>query len=316
FLTTGEHTLIARDGTGRQYFDLGNDLKVLMATPSSGSTALAIITTQNGETLHDLRLPKATGTVALQGDVFTKTEANKTFLRIENPATSAKKLTNPSRIAGHIFYGEGEDIVISPNDIGALPASSVLQSTGASKTAVISQDAATREFAKKSSADFLTTGEHTLIARDGTGRQYFDLGNDRKVLMATPSAGTTALAIITTQNGETLYDLRLPKATGTVALQGDIIGVNQKWEDVSTSRAINTTYINSLNKPIQVSISVRAGTTQGAQFAFIVDSVKIAEDAGDSHIWDHTLSAIIPPQKSYKIEASSNVSIKKWAELK
>ncbi len=39
------------------------------------------------------------------------------YLRIENPATSAKKLEKPSRIAGHVFYGQGEDITITPDDI-------------------------------------------------------------------------------------------------------------------------------------------------------------------------------------------------------
>ena len=39
------------------------------------------------------------------------------YLRIENPATSAKKLEKPSRIAGHIFYGQGEDITITPDDV-------------------------------------------------------------------------------------------------------------------------------------------------------------------------------------------------------
>ncbi|WP_272573306.1 phage tail-collar fiber domain-containing protein [Providencia sp. PROV259] len=39
------------------------------------------------------------------------------YLRIENPATSAKKLEKPSRIAGHVFYGQGEDITITPDDV-------------------------------------------------------------------------------------------------------------------------------------------------------------------------------------------------------
>ncbi|SUC46992.1 Uncharacterised protein [Providencia stuartii] len=54
-------------------------------------------------------------------------ELNTRYLQIGNPATSAKKLTNPSRIAGHIFYGEGEDIKISPQDVGAQPAGDYLK---------------------------------------------------------------------------------------------------------------------------------------------------------------------------------------------
>ncbi|MGM0936265.1 MAG: phage tail protein [Pseudomonadota bacterium] len=42
---------------------------------------------------------------------------DKIYLRIENPATSAKKLTIPSRIAGHAFQGAGENIKITTQDI-------------------------------------------------------------------------------------------------------------------------------------------------------------------------------------------------------
>lgn len=44
-------------------------------------------------------------------------ELDSIYLRIENPATSAKKLEKPSRIAGHVFYGQGEDITITPDDV-------------------------------------------------------------------------------------------------------------------------------------------------------------------------------------------------------
>ena len=92
---------------------------------------------------------------------------NEVYLRLENPAASAKKLTTPSRIAGHVFYGQGEDIKITPADIGAQPSgnyatsdalnnglagkvdnNNIVQTTGGSTTALMSQSAATKAFLK------------------------------------------------------------------------------------------------------------------------------------------------------------------------
>lgn len=44
---------------------------------------------------------------------------NERYLGINNPATSAKKLENPCRIAGHVFDGNGNDIKITSSDIKA-----------------------------------------------------------------------------------------------------------------------------------------------------------------------------------------------------
>ncbi|MDO7829450.1 hypothetical protein [Providencia huashanensis] len=197
-----------------------------------------------------------------------------------------------------------------------LDKTAIVQTVGSSTVSVISQQGATREFAKRSSADFLTTGEQTLIARDGTGRQYFELGDGLKLLIAAPKTGMSALAIITSDDSGTLYDLRIPKISGTVAIQGDSFGLNQEWSDLTSSRAVNTSYVNSSTKPIQVSISIRASTATDAGFSFYVGTTKIAEDSGVTHIWDHTISAIIPPNKSYKLDVTGSVQIKKWGELR
>ncbi|MGC6017122.1 phage tail protein [Providencia rettgeri] len=54
-------------------------------------------------------------------DARKNLQLDSVYLRIENPATSAKKLTTPSRIAGHTFQGQGEDIKISAQDVNAYP---------------------------------------------------------------------------------------------------------------------------------------------------------------------------------------------------
>jgi len=48
--------------------------------------------------------------------------------------------------------------------------------------------------------------------------------------------------------------LTLQAVTGTVALQADVIGIGQTWQNLSASRAAATTYTNSSGRPITVFI--------------------------------------------------------------
>ncbi|MEQ5315785.1 phage tail protein [Providencia vermicola] len=68
----------------------------------------------------------SSGSLTLKGRVIPTDflDFNQRYLGINNPAISAKKLDKPSRIAGHAFQGQGEDIKIAPADIGAQPAGS------------------------------------------------------------------------------------------------------------------------------------------------------------------------------------------------
>lgn len=63
------------------------------------------------------------GSIKVSGRVIPMDflDFNQRYLGINNPAISAKKLDKPSRIAGHAFQGQGEDIKITPADIGAQP---------------------------------------------------------------------------------------------------------------------------------------------------------------------------------------------------
>lgn len=64
------------------------------------------------------------GSISVSGRIIPSDflDFNQRYLGINNPAISAKKLDKPSRIAGHLFQGQGEDIKITPTDIGAQPA--------------------------------------------------------------------------------------------------------------------------------------------------------------------------------------------------
>lgn len=68
----------------------------------------------------------SSGSLTLKGRVIPTDflDFNQRYLGINNPAIAAKKLDKPSRIAGHTFQGQGENIKITPADIGAQPVGS------------------------------------------------------------------------------------------------------------------------------------------------------------------------------------------------
>ena len=111
----------------------------------------------------------------------------------------------------------------------------------------------------------------------------------------------------------TLYD----DADNPVVVSGEDmkglggIGVDQTWQDMKASRAINTDYINDTTRPIMVNIT---GGSANVDFYVFVDSVRIAwsiRESGSSN----TMSFIVPVGSVYKLEVSS-ATIGVWSELR
>lgn len=94
------------------------------------------------------------------------------------------------------------------------------------------------------------------------------------------------------------------------------IGVGQTWQDVTGSRVAGTTYTNTTGRTICATVAVRAASGTAAEFSFLVDGVVISNDDGSAHIWDHTITAIIPNGHTYRLDGAGNYSIYTWAELR
>lgn len=78
---------------------------------------------------------------------------------------------------------------------------------------------------------------------------------------------------------------------------GSGIGFGQKWYDVTNKRTQGTTYTNTTGIPIMINVyDFGNGGTQ----AIYVDDLKVAQNAG-SNSQDITISAIIPPNSTYKL---------------
>lgn len=91
-------------------------------------------------------------------------------------------------------------------------------------------------------------------------------------------------------------------------------GVNQTWQDVTSSRSIGSTYTNSTSKPIEVKVSTSYHSDISNMSIFVggVNIQNIQQDAdGTVNIW---ASFTVPPNTTYRI--TSNKSILLWTELR
>ena len=92
------------------------------------------------------------------------------------------------------------------------------------------------------------------------------------------------------------------------------IGVNQTWQDVTSSRSAGTTYTNSTGKPIMVNVYLTDGESRTGSLTVggVVVAVAISHGAGGSTA---TMSAIVPNGVSYSVGASGG-GVAMWAELR
>lgn len=99
------------------------------------------------------------------------------------------------------------------------------------------------------------------------------------------------------------------------ALTPDPIGVGQTWQDMSGSRAVNTSYQNTTGRPIMVSVSTN--NTNRKNFQVSTDNsswVTVGALAGFGNIGDEKSSQVIVPSGHYYKVTGGSISI--WAELR
>lgn len=140
-----------------------------------------------------------------------------------------------------------------------------------------------------------------------------------------PSAGSVGPAEV--QAGlyatvpETVAGIRTDRAVNPaglaafVAAGGGGLGYGQTWQDVTALRAAATLYQNDTNKPIQVYISVSAGSGD-ENVRFYVNGLEVFYAQNDSVGDNITVSIIVPPGNSYQLTKSNPGSIAKWVELR
>ena len=131
-------------------------------------------------------------------------------------------------------------------------------------------------------------------------KQFNDAGTFGTTLSAQPTANRTII---------------LPDASGTLALTTDSlqqIGVVQTWQDVTASRVSGTTYTNSTEKPIMVSISGQS--TSGASHNITVNGILIIVGGGGAMLRPSS-QVIVPTGSTYSVSITNTAGLI-WAELR
>lgn len=146
-------------------------------------------------------------------------------------------------------------------------------------------------------------GTISLIKKDGT---VIGSINATGLFNNTLTSTNTDQALTAAQ-GKVLQDNKLDKTSA--------FGVEQTWQDVTSSRVLGTTYSNNTGKTIFVAVTTN---TDDQMQSFYVDGVLIASSGtapaspGDS---THALMIPVPNGASYKTTVTGG-SIIKWMELR
>jgi len=89
----------------------------------------------------------------------------------------------------------------------------------------------------------------------------------------------------------------------------------QSWQDVTSSRARNTTYTNSTNRPIMVNVTSPAAASAG--FILVVNGVTVGVTSSSNAYYPvSTTSAIVPAGGTYSITTSQTPGFSNWYELR
>lgn len=183
--------------------------------------------------------------------------------------------------------------------------------TGASTAA----DARTNLSAAKSGANSDITSLTGLttalsVAQGGTGSTSLTANN---VLLGNGTSAVQAVAPGTSGNV-----LKSNGTTWTSAAPDPAIGVNQTWQDVTSSRSGGTWYQNTTGKPVQVSVNTQGGDGGSAALYVGTSTSSYVTVASKFQMGANTvqqLTAIVPNNHYYYIAISSE-SINVWAELR
>ncbi|QNN31417.1 phage tail protein [Providencia rettgeri] len=195
----------------------------------------------------------SSGSITLKGRVIPADflDFNQRYLGINNPAIAAKKLDKPSRIAGHTFQGQGEDIKITPTDIGAQP-------TGDYATNTALNNGLNQKFDKTGG----TINGNVAVTSDIQGAQVRAKTAGDSQINLNP-ASTEGPRIEHKTKGGTWYAHLLPNATGTLMQVGDLgFGAGRK------SNATDTITIKNFNDADRTAVYKSDDLTENARFTY------------------------------------------------
>jgi hypothetical protein len=114
-------------------------------------------------------------------------------------------------------------------------------------------------------------------------------------------------------NGTSPVNFVAPGTTGNVltsdgttweSSENSRIGVGQTWQDLTSSRALNTTYTNSSGKPIMINVIV----TTNATVAGLVEGLTINSQTMFGSTLPCTVSLLVPNGNTYRINSTGTLT--------
>ena len=145
------------------------------------------------------------------------------------------------------------------------------------------------------------TTNKTLRVHDGTtagGTQLATLTG--AVVLNNTLTSTSTTQALTAAQGKVLKDTLDNTAASS-------LGVGQTWQNVTSSRALGTTYTNSTGKPIQVSVTAELGGVGTSNTHLFVNG-------GVVILGWQLFSIVVPPLQTYKFETTEYIT--QWWELR
>ena len=158
------------------------------------------------------------------------------------------------------------------------------------------------------------TTKKTVVVHDGVTLGGTVLAKVSEVPSLIPQATETALGvakIATTaisQAGTNDTDFITPLKLKSVSF-----GVGQIWQDVTSSRNLESTYSNGTGKPIQVAITI-AGQNNFSPSVLFVNGLEIVRVSNSTQYGqDKNICIVIPSGSTYRLSGSA---FSRWSELR
>jgi hypothetical protein len=154
---------------------------------------------------------------------------------------------------------------------------------------------------------------------------YIDQSDGLEIINDTKVVNTTGTqtgligeyATATWEAGTTLIDSLVSpaKVKAAILANDNSVGVGQTWQDMSSSRVINTSYRNTTGRPILVSVGITSSVTTYLQVS--TDNISwltVGNLGGFGNIGDTKSACVVIPDDDYYKATAGTINM--WAELR
>ena len=147
-----------------------------------------------------------------------------------------------------------------------------------------------------------------------------DTSGEIKLQAGGADIATVTSSGITMASGKTIPAASLtgalPALDGSSLTGVASIGVGQTWQNLTSSRALGTTYTNSTGSPIMVAVTVNTTASTNSKASISVDGLEVARTYPYASGVYTPIFAIVPNGSTYVANNVSNTTLNRWTELR